>query len=71
MNIDKKYLDERLVALAERKTYFTQQAEQMRANAIAVDGAIKDTQEVLAYLEKAEEVPAIAEEPVVPDTEVK
>jgi hypothetical protein len=71
MNIDKKYLDERLVALAERKTYFTQQAEQMRANAIAVDGAIKDTEEVLAYLEKAEKVPATAEEPVVPDTEVK
>lgn len=54
MNIDKKYLDERLASLNERKNYFVNQAEQMRANAIATDGAIKDTQEVLAYLEKEE-----------------
>lgn len=60
MNIDKAYLDERLAALKERQAYFTQQAEQMRANAIAVDGAIKDTQEMLDYLAKEEpvEVPA-------------
>ena len=76
MNIDKKYLDERLAALKERQTFFTQQAEQMRANAIAVDGAMKDTQEMLDYLAKTEEpptpgVPTETGEPIVSDPEVK
>jgi hypothetical protein len=68
MNIDKKYLDERLVSLKERKGFFEQQADQMRANAIACDGAMKDTQEILDYLAKEEPKVEPAD---VPDPEVK
>jgi prefoldin subunit 5 len=50
MQITKEYLEERLSSLK-------QQFEQLKSNVWAVEGAIKDTEEILAALNKEEDGP--------------
>jgi hypothetical protein len=61
MELNEKYLTERLKSLEERKLMaqqqlgqLQQQFAQMQANINAIDGAIFDTKEMLGYLKQTE-----------------
>jgi phage shock protein A len=73
MEINEKYLNERLKSLNEQLARFQQQygqAQQMlnqnQANINVVLGGISDTKQTLAYLKQKEPSPVLAEEPQVP-----